>query len=123
MVKRLNQSILRDIKPKYSLEGLILKLQYFRHLMQRADSLEKALILEKTESKRSGWHKIRLLDRTTNSIYMNLSKLWEILQDRGAWCAAVYGVVKSQTQLGDEQQQHSLRGVCLYKYVCILYFI
>ena len=123
MVKRLNQSILRDINPKYSLEGLILKLQYFRHLMQRADSLEKALILEKTESKRSAWQKIRLLDSTTNSMYMNLSKLWEIVQDRGAWCAAVYGVVKSQTQLGDEQQQHPLRGVCLYKYVCILYFI
>ena len=100
--RRSNQSILKDINPKYSLEGLMLKLklQYFGHLMWRADSLEKTLMLGKIEGKRRrGWQRLRWLDSITDSMEMNLSKLWEIAKDREAWCAVVHEAAKSQTWL------------------------
>ena len=101
---RTNQSILKEINPKYSLEGLMLKLklQYFGHLMQRADSFEKTLMLGKTEGRRRrGQQRERQLDGITDSTDMNLSKLQETVEDRGAWRAAVHGVAKSWTQLSD----------------------
>ena len=97
--KRSNQSVLKEINYDYSLEELMLKLklQYFGHLMRRADSLEKTLMLGKTEGKRKGWQRMRLLDRITDSMDMNLSKLWEIEEDRGAWRAIVHGAAKRWT--------------------------
>ena len=101
--KRSNQSIPKEINPEYALEGLMLKLklQYFGHLMGRADSLEKIPMLGKIEDRRRGWQRIRWLDGITDSMDMNLSKLQEIVKERGAWHAAVHGVTKSQTQLSN----------------------
>ena len=102
--RRSNQSILKEIIPEYSLEGLLLKLklQYFGHLLRRADSLEKALTLGKTEGKRRReQQRMRSLDSITDSVDMNLSKLQEIMEDRGAWHVVVHGVAKSQTRLSD----------------------
>ena len=102
--RKSNQSILKEINPEYSLKGLILKLkrQYFGHLMQRADSLEKTLVLGNIEGKRrKGQQKNRWLDNITASNDMNLSKLQETVKDQEAWCAGVHGVTKSQTQLSN----------------------
>ena len=109
--RRSNQSILRQINPEYSLEGLLLKLklQNFGYLVRKADSLEKTLMVGKTEGKRRrGQQRMRWLDNIINSMDMNLSKLQEVVEDRGAWCVAVHEVRKNGTELNEQQPETSI---------------
>ena len=100
--RRSNQSILKEINPEYSLEGLRLKVQHFGHLMRRADSLEKTLMLEKIEDRRRrGRQRVRWLDGITDSMDMRLSRFWEVVKNREAWSATANGVTNSWTQLSD----------------------
>ena len=100
--RRSNQSVLKEISPEYSSEGLMLELQYFGHLIQRANSLENILMLGKIEGRRRrGQQRMRCLDSIIDSMDLNLSKLWEIVEDRGAWCTTVHGVSRIQTQLSN----------------------
>ena len=113
--RRSNKSIQKEINPKYSLEWLMLKLklQYLRYLMWRADSLEKTPMMGKTEGQRRGrWQRMRRLDNITDSMHVNLSKLWEIVEDRGAWPAAVHGVAKNQTRLSRWTKTMSMVHFC-----------
>ena len=120
--RRSNQSILKKINPEFSLEGLKLKLQYFGHLIQRANSLEKTLILGKIEGrKRRGWQRMRWLDVISDSMNMSLNKLREMVKDRKAWRAAVHGVTKSWTQLNNNNNKCLNNYLVLFGCCCCIF--
>ena len=117
--RRFDQSILKEISIEYSLEGLMLKLQYFGHRMWRTYSFEKSLILGKTEGwKRRGWQRMRWLDDITDSVDMSLSKHWELVIDRKAWLATVHWVTKSWTWLMTELNWTELGCRCILNQLC-----